>query len=172
MSTQSESYNQHQQEAIENLSVGVLTVSDTRTRDSDVGGRTIQDKLTAIGHRIGKYEIVRDEPEEIAAILRRWITDRSCDAIITTGGTGVASRDGTVEVVEAMLQKRLDGFGELFRMLSFAQVGSGAMLSRALAGIVERKLIFTIPGSIAAVTLAMEKLICPELGHLVEHLRQ
>lgn len=172
MSTQSESYNQHQQDAVQNVSVGILTVSDTRTRKDDVGGRTIQEMLTAIGHRVANYEIVKDEPEEITTILRRWIAEASCDAIITTGGTGVASRDGTVEVVANLLQKRLDGFGELFRMLSYDQVGSGAMLSRALGGIVERTLIFTIPGSVAAVTLAMEKLICPELGHLVEHLRQ
>ena len=172
MSTQSESYNQHQQDAVQNVSVGILTVSDTRTRKDDVGGRTIQEMLTAIGHRVANYEIVKDEPEEITTTLRRWIAEASCDAIITTGGTGVASRDGTVEVVANLLQKRLDGFGELFRMLSYDQVGSGAMLSRALGGIVERTLIFTIPGSVAAVTLAMEKLICPELGHLVEHLRQ
>lgn len=172
MSTQSESYNQHQQDAVQNVSVGILTVSDTRTRKDDVGGRTIQEMLAAIGHRVANYEIVKDEPEEITTTLRRWIAEASCHAIITTGGTGVASRDGTVEVVANLLQKRLDGFGELFRMLSYDQVGSGAMLSRALGGIVERTLIFTIPGSVAAVTLAMEKLICPELGHLVEHLRQ
>jgi molybdenum cofactor biosynthesis protein B len=145
----------------------VLTISDTRTKDTDKGGRVIIDAFEAAGHRVDAYEIVRDEPAQIDAQLRAWLSEKRFDAICTTGGTGIASRDTTIEVVERLLTKKLDGFGELFRMLSWDEVGPAAMLSRAVGGLCGETLIFSMPGSTNAVALAMNKLIVPELPHLV-----
>ena len=147
----------------------MLTVSDTRQTDSDVGGRLIIDALKRAGHSVSDYTIVKDEPAQIDKQLRSWLalSDQPPDLIITTGGTGIARRDTTVEVVRRLLDKELEGFGELFRMLSYDQVGPAAMLSRALAGLAGETLIFTLPGSPNAVRLAMEKLIVPELPHMV-----
>jgi len=168
----------------------VLTISDTRTTETDKGGRTIVEALTAAGHEVKAYAIVKDEPAQIENQLRAWL-GRACDApkvvgtgsglpvasipgprehfdvICTTGGTGIASRDTTIEVVERLLTKKLDGFGELFRMLSYDQVGAAAMLSRAIGGLSGETLLFTMPGSVNAVSLAMTKLIVPELPHLI-----
>ncbi len=145
----------------------VLTISDTRTKETDKGGAIIVESLEADGHHVSDYEIVRDESREIEAALRGWLKDGDIDLILTTGGTGIASRDTTIEVVERLLDKRLEGFGELFRMLSWQEVGPAAMLSRAIAGLSGETLIFSLPGSTNAVRLAMEKLIIPELRHLV-----
>lgn len=145
----------------------VLTVSDSRTPATDGGGSAIVELLEAAGHRIVARDIVRDEALEIGRRLGEWIRDDEIELVLTTGGTGVSSRDGTVEVVERYLDKKLEGFGELFRMLSFEQVGAAAMLSRATAGLAHGTLIFALPGSPAAVRLAMERLIVPELPHLL-----
>lgn len=145
----------------------VLTVSDTRTRENDAGGRFIRDSLEAAGHAVVEQEIVRDDPPAIDAQLRAWLASPGLDLICTTGGTGIARRDTTIEVVERLIDKRLEGFGELFRMLSFDQVGPAAMLSRATAGLAGETLLFAMPGSPAAVELAMTRLIVPELSHLV-----
>jgi molybdenum cofactor biosynthesis protein B len=153
-------------------SCAVLTVSDTRNEATDEGGRIIKEALTAAGHRVAAYQIVRDEPPAIDRQIRGWINDPQIQVILTTGGTGIARRDTTVEVVERILEKRLDGFGELFRMLSWEQVGAAAMLSRAVGGIAGRVLIFAMPGSTKAVELAMTRLIVPELSHLVWELQR
>jgi len=145
----------------------VLTVSDTRTADTDASGRTIRDLLRREGHDVSGSEIVRDDPDQVTASIRRQLADSATHVIITTGGTGITSRDGTFEAVDRLLDKRLDGFGELFRMLSFEEIRAAAMLSRATAGTVGRKAIFVLPGSEAAVRLAMERLLIPELGELV-----
>ncbi len=145
----------------------VLTISDTRTQANDEGGRIIQDSLTAAGHSVRAYTIVKDEPAQIDKQLRAWLTDASIQVICTTGGTGIARRDTSIEVVETLLDKKLDGFGELFRMLSWQEVGAAAMLSRAVGGLAGETLIFAMPGSTNAVRLAMERLIVPELAHLV-----
>jgi len=145
----------------------VLTISDTRTQDTDKGGRTIIDALEAAGHSIVDYRIVKDEAAEIETQLRAWLDSDALDAILTTGGTGIARRDTTVEVVARLIDKPLEGFGELFRMLSWEQVGPAAMLSRAVAGLAGETLVFTMPGSTAAVNLAMSRLIVPELPHLI-----
>ncbi|MCE9590802.1 MAG: MogA/MoaB family molybdenum cofactor biosynthesis protein [Planctomycetes bacterium] len=145
----------------------VLTISDTRTEADDGGGKIIREALAAAGHAVKAYRIVKDEPAQIDAALRAWLGDASIHAILCTGGTGIARRDTTIEVVERLLDKKLDGFGELFRMLSWEQVGAAAMLSRAVAGLAGETLIFAMPGSTNAVRLAMEKLIAPELSHLV-----
>ena len=145
----------------------VITVSDTRTEDTDTGGRAVVDLLTAAGHEIVGRTIVKDDPEQLRDAIGRQLANPAVQAIITTGGTGITSRDSTYEAVNAMLWKRLDGFGELFRMLSYEQIGSAAMMSRALAGIVAGRVVVSLPGSEAAVRLALEKLLVPELGHLV-----
>lgn len=151
---------------------GVLTVSDSRTAETDSGGDLIVETLEGAGHQIARRQLVRDEANEIGRVLGEWIRDSEVEVMLTTGGTGVSKRDGTVEVVERFLDKRLDGFGELFRMLSWEEIGSAAMLSRAVAGIAHDTLIFALPGSRAGVGLALEKLIVPELAHLLFELRR
>ncbi|MEM1107270.1 MAG: molybdenum cofactor biosynthesis protein B [Planctomycetota bacterium] len=170
----SESTKEHRDAAADQTArCAVLTVSDTRTKETDRGGRLIVEHLENAGHAIADYEIVRDEPDAITDQLHAWLnTDHPPDAIITTGGTGIASRDTTVEVARRFIDKELEGFGELFRMLSWEEVGPAAMLSRAVAGLANETLLFTLPGSTNAVKLAMTKLIIPELPHLIwERLR-
>lgn len=149
----------------------MLTVSDSRTQQTDTSGRAIRQLLTDAGHVITDHAIVKDEPTDVASYVRAQVADASTQVVITTGGTGITARDGTFDAVDAMLDKRLDGFGELFRMLSFQEIGAAAMLSRATAGTVARTAIFVLPGSEAAVRLAMARLILPELGHLAQQLR-
>lgn len=150
----------------------VLTVSDTRTLETDTSGRAIAELLVGAGHVVvGRAVVTDDAPAVRAALVGELAGDRA-DVIISTGGTGIAPRDQTCEVVSALLDKRLDGFGELFRMLSYQEVGPAAMLSRATAGVARGKLLIALPGSEAAVRLAMTKLVLPELGHLLGELRR
>lgn len=156
------------------IRIAIVTVSDTRTEETDVGGRLIGELCAAAGHTIVSKAIVRDEPAQVASVVQT-IADvpegpASAHAVLLTGGTGIARRDTTVEALAARFDKTLDGFGELFRMLSFAEVGPAAMLSRATAGTIGRVAVFLMPGSPAAVRLAMERLILPELGHIVGQL--
>lgn len=146
----------------------VLTISDTRTEESDTGGRLICSLLREAGHHIVEKQIVNDDPERVRDAVRRQLDNADVQVIITTGGTGISSRDSTVEAIDALLDKRLEGFGELFRMLSYHDVGAAAMMSRATAGVASGRVLFALPGSEAAVRLAMTKLIVPELGHLVK----
>src|SRR5262245_65851051 len=149
----------------------VLTVSDTRTEETDSSGRAIADLLKAAGHVIVGRSIVKDDPSAVRDLIERQLATSAADGpqiIITTGGTGLTSRDSTFEAVDALLEKRLDGFGELFRMLSYEQIGPAAMMSRAVAGLVAGRIVVSLPGSEAAVRLAMERLLIPELGHLVQ----
>ena len=146
----------------------MLTVSDTRTEENDTSGRAIADLLSAAGHTVAAHAIVKDDPASVRATIERQLASGAVQAIIVTGGTGITSRDSTFEAVDALLEKRLDGFGELFRMLSFEQIGPAAMMSRASAGLAAGKLVVSLPGSEAAVRLAMERLLLPELGHLVQ----
>jgi molybdenum cofactor biosynthesis protein B len=145
----------------------VITVSDTRTEETDTGGQLLRSLLESAGHHIHSLAIVKDEPADVAELVRAKCCDKDCHAVLLSGGTGIAARDTTVEAILPLLDKRLDGFGELFRMLSYDQVGAAAMLSRALAGIVNQTAVFLMPGSPKAVELAMTKLIIPELGHIV-----
>jgi molybdopterin adenylyltransferase len=148
----------------------VLTISDTRTDDNNTSGRAIVELLEAGGHRVAGHSIVRDDAATIREALRTQLARSAAHVIITTGGTGITSRDSTYEVVTGLLEKRLDGFGELFRALSYQEIGAAAMLSRACAGTVSGKMILSLPGSENAVRLAMTKLILPELGHLLREL--
>ena len=163
---------EHKAQAPASVACFALTISDTRTEATDTGGRAIRELLEQAGHTISGHLIVSDEPAAVTAVVRECLADAKTQVVITTGGTGISARDTTFEAVTALLEKRLDGFGELFRMISFDEIGSAAMMSRATAGTVGRKAIFVLPGSPAAVRLAMEKLIVPELGHIIQQLRK
>lgn len=147
------------------IDCGIVTVSDTRSEVDDSSGQRIRALLEAAGHRVAYYRIVKDEPAQITAVIAAAPAD--VELIICNGGTGVAKRDTTYEAITRLLDKEITGFGELFRMLSWEQVGAAAMLSRATAGIAGRRVLFSLPGSTKAVDLAMTKLIIPQLGHLV-----
>ena len=162
---------QHKSEAPLSVRCFVLTVSDTRTDETDTSGGAIADLLTLAGHTVTGRRIVKDEPTHVrSAITEQLSSDPQTGAqvVLTTGGTGITSRDSTFEAIDGLLEKRLDGFGELFRMLSFEQIGAAAMMSRATAGLARGRIVISLPGSEAAVRLAMEKLVLPELGHLVQ----
>lgn len=156
----------HRQAAKRRVAVAVVTVSDTRTRESDTGGATVQQLLEEAGHLVGERRIVPDEPDAIAAACEALVADTAVEAVIFTGGTGVAPRDVTPDTIEPRLERVIPGFGELFRQLSYAEIGSAALLSRALAGLAGGTVVFVLPGSRGAVRLALEALILPELGHL------
>jgi molybdopterin adenylyltransferase len=158
---------EHRRQSPQSVACAVVTVSDTRTMETDVGGQTIVEMLASAGHRIAERRIIRDDPDSIRCLLADLVNRDDVQAILVTGGTGLGSRDQTFETVSTLLTKSLPGYGELFRMLSFAQVGPAAMLSRAVGGLLGKKVLLTMPGSPAGVQLAMEKLILPELGHLV-----
>ena len=148
----------------------VMTCSDTRTPDTDTSGSRIMHLLKDAGHDVVAYHLVKDEPSKIKAKIRTALTNKKIQAIIINGGTGISKRDSTFEAVDGMLEKRLVGFGEIFRYLTYKDIGSSAIMSRATAGIIKGRVLFSTPGSENAVRLAMEKLILPELGHLVKEL--
>jgi len=156
----------HRKEALESVPTAVLTVSDTRTAADDTGGDRVAALLAEAGHSVVARAIVPDQVEAIASAVKERLADPEVRAVILTGGTGVAPRDVTPEAVEPLLDRVVPGFGELFRLLSYEDIGSAALLSRALAGIVGGKVVFVLPGSRGAVTLGMTKLVLPELGHL------
>ena len=169
-------HQEHEQRAQAELSpsirCGVITISDTRTPATDTSGAAICALIEAAGHTVTRYQLVKDEPDQIAALVRE-VSNTGCQVILTNGGTGIARRDSTFEAIDALIDKRLPGFGELFRMLSFAEIGPAAMLSRATAGMIGGTLVFCMPGSTGAVRLAMEQLIVPQLPHLIwETVRQ
>jgi molybdenum cofactor biosynthesis protein B len=153
------------------VNCAVITVSDTRTLETDRSGQTLQQLLQIAGHQISIYRLIRDEPDQIQAELD-WLSQQpEIDAILFNGGTGIAPRDTTYDAIAQLLEKTLPGFGELFRWLSYQEIGSRAIASRAVAGVLRSKLVFSIPGSTTAITLAMEQLILPELRHLVSQLQ-
>jgi molybdenum cofactor biosynthesis protein B len=160
----------HRKTAVTGVRCAVLTISDTRAPETDVSGRAIVDLLEGAGHIVAKRQILRDDPKDVHGAVLTQVG--GVDAIITTGGTGITSRDSTYEAVAGLLEKRLDGFGELFRSLSYQEIGSAAMMTRAAAGVARGTAIFILPGSEHAVRLGMTKLILPELGHVVRELRR
>lgn len=168
----SQSTQEHRAQSPSGLRCAVITVSDTRTLETDTGGQGVVDRLTVAGHAVVDRQIVPDDPQRLRPLLLGLASRDDLDAILLTGGTGIASRDLTFETVSALLVKPLPGYGELFRMLSYQQIGAAAMLSRAVGGIVGGKVVLTMPGSPAAVQLAMDHLIVPELGHLVREARR
>lgn len=162
---------EHKEKGNKSLGCFVVTVSDTRDETSDRSGHLIKSLLAENGHQLAGYRIVKDEPVQIEAVLQRAIVQPGVDAVIVNGGTGIAPRDGTYEVVCRLLEKRLDGFGEIFRFLSYQDIGSAAIMSRAVAGVSKGKMLISLPGSAAAVELAMRRLILPELGHMISQVQ-
>jgi molybdenum cofactor biosynthesis protein B len=146
--------------------VAIITVSDTRTRENDTGGDLIEDRVTVAGHKVVFRTIVKDEPAQIGALLDQIVNETDARVILFTGGTGIAPRDTTYDVLAGKLEKTMPGFGELFRMLSYQEVGAAAMLSRATAGTYRGRVVVSMPGSPNAVQVAMDKLIMPEIQHL------
>lgn len=168
MSTQ-----EHKKEAPKTVRCMVITVSDTRDVETDKSGKLMMDLLRENGHVINAYSIVKDTEEEIRAAIITGLENSEVDAILTNGGTGVAKRDVTIETVSKLLDKELVGFGEIFRHLSYTEdIGAAAILSRAIAGVANDRAIFSTPGSSGAVKLAMNKLILPELGHVIREIRK
>jgi molybdopterin adenylyltransferase len=166
------SVDEHRAQAPTRFGFAILTVSDSRTDRTDRGGPRLVELVTAPGHRVVWRRIVRDEVQEIRDGVRDAMHAVEVDAVLVTGGTGVARRDSTIEAVRPILEKELPGFGELFRHLSYAEIGAAAMLSRATAGVVSGRAVFLLPGSPAALELAVEKLVLPELGHLLAQARR
>jgi molybdenum cofactor biosynthesis protein B len=163
----SEAVQEHRSHAPTALNLAVLTVSDTRTLETDTSGAQLIELAEAAGHRIVERAIVPDEPDQMRLILHGFVQTPGLQAILVTGGTGVSARDQTYETVSGLLTKPLPGYGELFRMLSYAEIGPACILSRAVGGMIGRIAIFVMPGSRAAVELAMSKIILPELPHVV-----
>ncbi|MBY0098997.1 MogA/MoaB family molybdenum cofactor biosynthesis protein [Mesobacillus maritimus] len=168
MSTQ-----EHKQAAPNQVHCKIITVSDTRNKDTDKSGKLMIEMLENAGHLITDYVIVKDEAEPIKNEVLKGCNNPDIDVVLTNGGTGIAKRDVTIETVQSIFEKEITGFGELFRMLSYQEdIGSAAILSRAAAGVVNDKAVFSTPGSTGAVRLAMEKLILPEIGHIVRELKK
>lgn len=168
----SEAVRQHHHAAPDRVRVAVLTISDSRTAENDTGGDAIQEVLKEAGHEVIVRDLVKDDPDEIRRRISDFLERDDVDAIVTTGGTGISMRDSTYEVVYEILEKRLDGFGEIFRTLSYEEIGPAAMLSRAVAGTVGRRFVAALPGSANAARLATEKLLAPEMPHVVFELRK
>jgi molybdenum cofactor biosynthesis protein B len=163
---------EHRSTAPKSLRCAVITVSDTRTLETDTGGEGVIQHLVAAGHEVVAREIIPDDPQRMHSLLTALAARDDLDAILLTGGTGLSGRDQTFETVCGLLTKALPGYGELFRMLSYEEIGAAAMLSRATGGLIGRTVVLTMPGSPAGVRLAMEKLIIPELAHLVREARR
>ena len=162
---------EHKDKAHRTVRCAVITLSDTRTEETDTSGRRIRELLAEQGQPVVSYQILKDEPEQITAVVRALLAQSEVDAIITNGGTGIAPRDTTFEAIQSLLEKEISGFGEMFRMLSYADIGASAMLTRATAGVANGKVIISLPGSTGAVELGMTKLVLPELGHMMFLLR-
>lgn len=161
------SYHEHKQQSPGSVACAVITVSDSRTEADDESGRLIRERLTGAGHTVTDYAIIENDPEVIRNRLAALVARRDVRVIITSGGTGISQRDVTVGTVSPLLDKKLDGFGELFRHLTYQEIGTGSIMTRAAAGVIRGKIILCFPGSLGAATLAMDKIILPELGHLV-----
>ena len=166
------SHVQHKTAGPQRIGCLVITCSDTRTPETDTSGQLIQRLLNGQGHQVIAYHVIKDDPSDIQRLLTQAAQNDSLHAIIINGGTGISRRDSTFEAIDQLLEKRLDGFGELFRYLSYKDIGSPAMLSRATAGLYHGKVVFSTPGSSGAVRLAMEQLILPEIGHIVGEMQK
>ena len=162
----------HPNSSSQKINCAVITVSDTRTKDNDSTGQLVQELLLKEGHNIAYYEIIQDEPTQIEFLLENLGRDDLIEAIIFSGGTGISPRDNTYDVLSSMIEKTLSGFGEIFRFLSYQEIGSRAIASRTTAGVYQGKIIFSLPGSQGAVSLGMKELILPELIHLVTQINQ
>ncbi len=160
-------YQEHKKKAPQRVSCAVLTISDSRTEQDDESGKLIKQRLSDHGHRVISYAILKNEADSIKKKIDELLRQEGLEVIITSGGTGVSHRDITVETVSPILEKKLDGFGELFRFLSYQEISTTSIMSRAIAGVTGGKIILCLPGSPEAAKLAMDKVILPEIGHLV-----
>jgi molybdenum cofactor biosynthesis protein B len=160
-------YQEHKKFEAKNLGCAVIIISDSRTEKNDESGKLIKQRLTDNGHSIYYYSILKNDAPTIKSKILELIRQDNLQVIITSGGTGLSKRDVTVDTVQPMLEKLLEGFGELFRSLSYQDIGAGSIMSRAIAGVIDSKIIICIPGSLGAVTLAIDKIILPEIGHMV-----
>jgi molybdopterin adenylyltransferase len=162
----------HPDSQIHSIACAVITISDTRTIATDTGGQAAQQLIMADGHQVSFYQIIPDEPDQLLSTITALADQEQIQAIICSGGTGIAPRDRTYEALAGLLEKTLPGFGELFRWLSYAEIGTRTISSRAIGGTYRNLLIFSLPGSQGAVELGLSKIILPELNHLVKQLRQ
>ena len=160
-------YEEHKEKSPRSVNCAVLTISDSRTEENDESGKLIKQKLSENGHQVMFYSILKNEADAIKKKISELLEQEELQVIITSGGTGASHRDVTVETMSPILEKKLDGFGELFRFLTYQEIGTGSIMSRSIAGVAKRKAIICLPGSPEAVNLAMEKIILPEIGHLV-----
>ena len=160
-------YQEHKEKAPRSVSCAVLTISDSRTEENDESGKLIKQRLSQDGHRVVAYAILKNEAESIKKKIGELLPQVELQVIITSGGTGVSHRDLTIETISPILEKKMDGFGELFRFVSYQEIGTASIMSRAVAGVAGGKVILCLPGSLGAVTLAMDKIILPEIGHMV-----
>ncbi len=160
-------YQEHKDKAPKSVSCAVLTISDTRTEQDDESGRLIRQKLSETGHRVILHCILKNEANSVRKKIYELLKEEELQAIIAIGGTGVSRRDITIDTIYPILEKKLDGFGELFRFLTYSEIGTGSIMSRAIAGVARGKVILCLPGSPEAGKLAMDKIILPEIGHLV-----
>jgi len=161
------SHLEHKKEAPQSAGVALLTISDSRTEETDESGKLLRQKLEESGHRIIAYALLKNDAAAVKETIEEFLDEEEVQVIITGGGTGLSHRDITVETVSEMLEKRLDGFGELFRSLSYQEIGTSSIMSRAVAGVIKGKVIICIPGSLGATKLAVEKIILPEIGHMI-----
>jgi molybdenum cofactor biosynthesis protein B len=166
------SHAEHRETAPVSVTCAVVTISDMRTTDTDTSGAVLVQLLTGAGHTVKDRRLLPNEPTAVRQQVEDWVSVPGIDVVLTIGGTGLTSRDSTCEALEGVIEKRLDGFGELFRMLSYQEIGAAAMLSRAFAGVARDTIIIALPGSEAAVRLAMTKIVVPELGHMVREARR
>lgn len=164
------SYKEHKEQAPTRVGCMVITCSDTRTPETDTSGWLIRKELEGAGHEVVAYHLVKDEPTLITALIQRAARNKDIQAVLINGGTGISRRDSTFEAVDALLEKRLVGFGEIFRYLTYQDIGSPAIMSRATAGLYKNRIVISTPGSEGAVRLAMEKLVLPELSHMIQQL--
>ena len=158
---------EHKNKAHRTVRCAIITLSDTRNETTDKSGKRIKDLLAEQNQPVTSYQILKDEPDQITAAVRDLLAQPDVDVIITNGGTGIAPRDTTFEAIQGLLEKEIPGFGEMFRMLSYEDIGPAAMLTRATAGVAQGKVIISLPGSTGAVELGMTKLVLPELGHML-----
>ncbi|MEE9191191.1 MAG: molybdenum cofactor biosynthesis protein B [Candidatus Aerophobetes bacterium] len=162
---------EHKAKSVKTVKCFVVTVSDTRNVSTDQSGQLMKELLASEGHDVLGYYIVKDDPTEVENLLRHALLRDDLEAVLLTGGTGISPRDGTYEVVSRLLDKQISGFGEIFRFLSYQDIGSSAVMSRAQAGVAAGKVVISLPGSRGAVDLAMRRLVLPELGHMVSQVR-
>jgi len=160
-------YKEHKKHALKNVNCAVLTVSSTRTKETDESGKLILSELEKNNHTIVSYDVIRDDKKKIRDTITKLVNNENVQAIISNGGTGIGKRDVTTDTVEKLLDKKLEGFGEIFRYLSYKEIGSPSIMSRSIAGVIKNRIIICLPGSSGAVKLAMEKIVIPELGHMI-----